>query len=468
MLRLCSPGRLALALAAEAAAAAAGSKAYLAASKIYAHMLGLPAPLYVGSAASALAVALIGAAAGIALRSPSAAAALALAGAQWVPNGLPYWPIPAAPASALLAAALPLAAGLLLSGAASDAGLRGPPRRSGASQAAALLAIAATSTGLAPALGVAGCSWLWAAGALATASLGVWPLGGLPARALVAAASAGSGWHGAFLALALAATAPVEPPRCGGVEWRVEAVYGWHPSHLIMGKPKPRWWGWGFACSRGRGTVVPAGGRGAVVTLWGPRARDAALLLLEALEGLVLCAGCDEGFWASRLAVGVLRYKPGSGAVEARPGLLVTVDSPTPAEHLLTLAGSLRVEGGRAPLVVVDSPGAWGRLLEAAVDELLDGAAGLVAVVYDSPSPPPRLRVPGAHTALAASGPLPPRLLELYLPVAGAAEGASSLLLEGYTVFYPTCGGAAVAVALGGSGRKGFEPPYSRPPSRRE
>jgi hypothetical protein len=447
-IRLCSPARLAAGLTVDLGAALAAGPILRSILELYKNVLGAPPPAPLEALTAAVILALLGFTAGLLARSPILGAATALAGAQWLP---PHTGLEAGAASALLAAGASGALGLL-GGYPGDSALRRNPR--GRLEAAGpILAVAATVI-----LAVsrqpwpAPCNPLWPLGsvAAAAAAASLEPLWGL-SLALTAAL----GWHSAALALLVRSLWPAEAPRCGGVEAWVSGVYGWHPSHLHLGRPRPGWWGWGFACASGRATIVPLGPRGGVVVAWGPTARAVGASLLRGMEGLVLCAGCRVDYWVSQgLASRIERYTPGGPPPNAGRGSVVVVEGERPWDHLLTAAGALASSAAeRLDLVVVD--GAAGvdndKILEAAADELLD-VSTLVVIVFDDPSRlPPRIRVAGASALWAAAGPLPPRLLTAVYPIGWqAAEALSYMLERGHVVFYPTCGGAAVSAPAGG------------------
>ena len=96
--------------------------------------------------------------------------------------------------------------------------------------------------------------------------------------------------------------------------------------------------------------------------------------------------------------------------------------------------------------------------------------SSIVVVVSNNPAElPPRLKIPGAAFVLAAAGQVPPRLLRSVYPISWqAAESTSYMLGEGYAIFYPICGGSALAVKLAkqplGIPHKSYEPPPRRAP----
>lgn len=438
-LRLCSLWRLAASLGLAVVAWALQARIEALLGSAYTRMIGVEPPHSILALLAAVEAGLLGLAAGFLVRSPVAGALASLSilsggsatGSPWPP---------------LLAAGM---AGGMLAALASMAG--GPLeslRAYGGRRDGLALALAATSTLAASALG-APCRAYWASGALAAAIASY--ILGYP-EAIAAAALAGLGWLGALAGAILASLKAAPAPSCGGIEARIDAVLSKAPASRVIAGPRGLWASWGFECVRGAGTIVPGGGRGSVLVAYGPNARlVAGLVSARAGSALVVCASCDVEYWR-RLGFGEARFRVGGEPPRIQPPALLVIESERPWDYILTALAALP-SGERLGAVIVDradlvrSP----RVLEAIAEEALESSP-LVVLVNTQPARRPVVpAVADAEISTAIAGPVPHRYISELLPLSGgqALEAVYDALSRGYAVFYPTCGGSVAALRLG-------------------
>jgi len=389
-------------------------------------------------AAILAAVALASLYSGYLLRSPLAALLVALTSGYHHDLGVL---VPAA--GGLLAAAV-LAGIAALSGDPLEASnIRKPPL----ADAALRLAIASTSIAAAS-VALPSCNAYHALGAFASAILSPLLDG---AAGLSAAALSGLGWAGLLVGVTLSAAAPLEPPRCGGVSAEVSGVLTRAPPPRLLLWRGGGWWKTGLACTRGRGTIVSPGARGAAVAVCGSHARDAALLLARKWPGAtyVLCLYCEKDPW---LAAGLEPVLVGAeGGLPTLPrgrGALLTPEGEA-LEYAIATASLLAQQAPDGVVVFDDASAVPAPIVRTVLGEL---AARGRSVILVYTRPPETLRPPlppGAAGVAVLAGVVTRRELSALLP-AGSLDAAVEALARGYVLIYPSCRGTTVALKLPG------------------